>query len=231
MGNIIRKIVAFFRFRGEEQAVEATAAEIREDMVFLHPTEDPDHTICIRINNVGIVIDPEESISDEDIFIIENSSSSGSKKNSQKRLLPQIPNLPINDIKVKKNTTNPRNKNWSDKKHPNESNGTGSQRVNQYLKNVNVSASKRIAFEFYESEYNEFKRAYKEFSENTGIKNGNRTEFILACAKAAKKTSMETLYKKYHDEHQCMLKEEREARKKAEELSQESDKEQKGQIA
>lgn len=226
--NIIKKIIAFFRFRGEEQAVEVTSAEIKEDIVFLHPIEDPDHTICIRTNNVGIMIDPEESIADEDIFIVENADSSGTKKNSKSPVLPQIPVLPNNAPQLKKTSNKAKNKNWSDKKHPNESNGTGSQIVNQYLRANNTPAIRRISFDFYENEYIEFKNAYKEFSESISVRNGNRTEFILACTKAAKKTSMESLFKKYHDEHQRMLKEEREARKKAaEELSDSNDKEQK----
>ena len=122
--NFIKKIIAFFRFRGEEQAVEVDSAEIREDMVFLHPTEDPNHTICIRTNNVGIMIDPEESIADEDIFVVENEASSGTKKNSRSPVLPQIPIFPNNDPRLKKKSDKTKNKNWSDKKHPKEGNGT-----------------------------------------------------------------------------------------------------------
>ena len=225
--NIIKKIIAFFKFRGEEQAVEVNSAEIREDMVFLHPTEDPDHTICIRTSNVGILIDPEESIADEDVFIIENGAISGAKKNSKSPVLPQLPILPNNDSKLKKRTDKTKSKNWSDKKHPSESNGSAPQRVNQYLKEANAPIIRRVSFDFYENEYIEFKRAYEAFTQNASVKKGNRTEFILACAKAAKKTSMESYFKKYHEEHQRMRKEERKARKKAaEELSNSSNTEQ-----
>lgn len=226
--NILKRIIAFFKFRGEEQAVKVDSAEIREDIVFLHPSEDPEHTICIKTNNVGIMINPDDSVSDEDIFIVENDISTNKKKSPRSPVLPQIPVLPANDPKLKQKTKNARKEYWSNKKHPSDGNGTGSQRINQYLKSTNTSVIKKVSFEFYENEYNEFKQAYEEFSKSVSIKKGNRTEFILACAKAAKKTSMESLYKKYHDEHQRMLREEREARKKAEEeLSNSSDKERK----
>lgn len=226
--NILKRIIAFFKFRGEEQVVEVDSAEIREDIVFLHPTEDPEHTICIKTNNVGIMINHEDSVSDEDIFVVENDLSADKKKTSRSSVLPQIPILPANDPKLHQKKKNARNEHWSDKNHPSDGNGTGSQRVNQYLKSTNTAIIKKVSFEFYENEYNEFKKAYEEFSKSVSVKNGNRTEFILACTKAAKKTSMESLYKKYHNEHQRMLKEEREARKKAEEeLSNSSDKEQK----
>ena len=94
MGNIIKKIIAFFRFGGEERIVEVNSAEIKENMVYLHPVEDEAHTICIRTESVGITINPEGEISKEDLFLIENTNSLGGKKRAQIQELSQIPMLP-----------------------------------------------------------------------------------------------------------------------------------------
>ena len=91
------------------------------------------------------------------------------------------------------------------------------QNVNEYLKEIGVPAIKRVSFNFYEDDYMDFVNAYKEFSKNIELRGGTRTEFILACTKAAKKTSMESLYKKYHSKHKDIRQKEREARRKAEE--------------
>ncbi|MBQ3526986.1 MAG: hypothetical protein IJA52_00310 [Clostridia bacterium] len=220
MGNIIKKIIAFFRFGGEERIVEVNSAEIKENMVYLHPVEDEAHTICIRTESVGITINPEGEISKEDLFLIENTNSLGGKKRAQIQELSQIPMLPnSNDgmMPQKSEEQQKQNRMPTAKRSSQGSTNTSHQNVNEYLKEIGVPAIKRVSFDFYEDDYMDFVNAYKEFSKNIELRGGNRTEFILACTKAAKKTSMESLYKKYHSKHKDIRQKEREARRKAEE--------------
>ena len=221
MGNIIKKIIAFFRFGGEERVVEVNSAEIKENMVYLHPVEDAAHTICIRSESIGITINPEGEVSEGDIFLIENTKFSADKKRVQMQELSQIPMVPnsndgmppqVSEDQQKQSHVNNRSKlTRSDTANNSRHN------VNDYLKEIGIPAVKRVSFDFYEDDYTDFVNAYKEFSKNIELRGGNRTEFILACTKAAKKTSMESLYKKYHSKHKEIRQKEREARRKAEE--------------
>ena len=69
--KIISKIKAFFNFKGQRNEMELSAAEVRKDKIFLHPTDDPKHTFCMKFKEVGIIIDPDEEISEEDILVID----------------------------------------------------------------------------------------------------------------------------------------------------------------
>ncbi len=220
MSNIIKKIIAFFKFGGEERAIEVNSAEIKENMVFLHPIEDEDHTICIRTESVGITINPEGEINDGDLFLIENTNSLGGEKRAQIQELSQIPMLPnsYDGMMPQKFEGQQKQNCMSETKRSTKSTtNTSKQNVTAYLKEIGVPAVKRVSFDFYEDDYMDFVSAYKEFSKNIELRGGNRAEFILACTKAAKKTSMESLYKKYHSKHKDIRQKEREARRKAEE--------------
>ncbi len=57
--NILKRIIAFFTYNGEETEMEVTSAEIKENGVFLHPTDDPAHTLFVNSNSVDIFINNE----------------------------------------------------------------------------------------------------------------------------------------------------------------------------
>ena len=223
MNNIIKKIIAFFKFGGEERTVEVSSAEIKENIVYLHPVEDDSQTICIKAETVGITINPEGVVEEGDIFLVENTYSQGVKNDSQTQELSQMPILPnqnegqLQGKSTKKADIQGQSSTTSKKSSKNTKKSLSSQSVTAYLKEIGVPTVKRVSFDFFEDDYIDFIDAYKEFSKNIELKGGNRTEFILACTKAAKKTSMESLYKKYHSKHKEIREKEREARKKAEE--------------
>ncbi len=88
--KIISKIKALFNFKGQQNEMELSATEVRKDKIFLHPTNDPKHTFCMKFKEVGIIIDPDEEIKEEDILVIdtekvkvENQPSEKNKKDCE----------------------------------------------------------------------------------------------------------------------------------------------------
>ena len=69
--KIFSRIKAFFQFRGECAEVEVSAAEVKKGKVYLHPVDDPDHTYCIKSDDVSILISPNTDITEDDVEIIE----------------------------------------------------------------------------------------------------------------------------------------------------------------
>lgn len=43
---------------------------MRKNKIFLHPANDPKHTFCMNFKEVGIIIDPEEEVNEEDVLVI-----------------------------------------------------------------------------------------------------------------------------------------------------------------
>lgn len=82
--NIIKKIRAFFTFKGEKQEMELSAAEVKENVVFLHPADDPKHTFFVKSNSVDIFINPDGEISENDIFTVDKETikKSGTNDNN-----------------------------------------------------------------------------------------------------------------------------------------------------
>lgn len=84
--KIINKIRAFFTFKGEKQEMELSAAEVKENGVFLHPVDDPKHTFFVKSNSVDIFINPDREISENDIFTVDKETvkKSGTNDNNMK---------------------------------------------------------------------------------------------------------------------------------------------------
>lgn len=69
--KVLQKIRAFFRYRNQAAELEVSSAEIKQDRVFLHPVNDPEHVYCIKSQNVGIYINQEKDLREEDIEILD----------------------------------------------------------------------------------------------------------------------------------------------------------------
>lgn len=87
MKQVIRKIRAFFKIKGEEKTMQLDAAEIKNGVVFLHAENDKDHTFCIKSDNVDICINPLGEVSEEDIWVIDNETKrkTGGKGNRKRK--------------------------------------------------------------------------------------------------------------------------------------------------
>lgn len=69
--KIIKKIFAYFTIKGEKQQMELAAAEIRQKGAFLHPAADPEHTFFVNFDSVGIIINPEGELKEDDIHTVD----------------------------------------------------------------------------------------------------------------------------------------------------------------
>ena len=145
------------------------------------------------------MISPDEELSDEDVFIVE---SKNSKVRTEEKTSPQLPIETSINNKAGENAT-----------HPQIRTQNGSVHSGQALKYTPVPV-KRISLTFYADEYEELNAMYKEFNSSKNLRGYNKAEFFLACVKAAKKTSMESIYKQYNAKHKKIRAEEREAKKR-----------------
>lgn len=69
--KILKKIIAYFNFKGEKQQMELSGAEVRSKGVFLHPVDDPKHVFFVKSNSVDIIINNDEELSEEDVSVID----------------------------------------------------------------------------------------------------------------------------------------------------------------
>lgn len=88
--NVLKRIIAFFTYNGEETEMEVTSAEVKENGVFLHPTDDPTHTLFINSNSVDIFIN-NENITDKDIVLIDNKDVKVKSQSDSQDILPPTP--------------------------------------------------------------------------------------------------------------------------------------------
>ena len=72
--KLLSKIKAFFRFRGQDAELDVSAVETKNGRVYLHPEEDKSKVYCIRSSAVEIYISPRESISEDDVEILDTVS-------------------------------------------------------------------------------------------------------------------------------------------------------------
>ena len=70
--NLIKKITAFFTFKGKQEEIELDAAEIKREGVILHPIDDPEHSFLIKTNEVGILLNNGKELSEDDSLILDN---------------------------------------------------------------------------------------------------------------------------------------------------------------
>ena len=99
--NLLSKIHAFFNFKGEKVEMELSKAEIKQGRVYLHPADKPSETFVVKTKSVDFMINPEEEISDEDIFVI----------NSNKEKKPQKSTIKIPEEENSKNSPQENNHN------------------------------------------------------------------------------------------------------------------------
>lgn len=69
--KLFTKIKAFFNFRGKQKEIEATEVEVRQDTIYIHPTEDESKVLAIKSGMVDIFVDPEKELSDDDVQIFD----------------------------------------------------------------------------------------------------------------------------------------------------------------
>ena len=79
--KFLKKIKAIFNFNGKKEELEVVSAEVNQKGVFLHPTEDSDHTFWIKSKSVDIIINPDNEITEADIEIIDNERVINIKEN------------------------------------------------------------------------------------------------------------------------------------------------------
>ena len=189
VSNIITKIKAIFNFKGESIELDLSSAKIRQDKVFLRPTEDPEHIYSIKANEIVMFIDPESEVQEENIDVIDvlpnASSTNDNSENTQTE--EAIDTIPETEPETEEQT------NYSFR-------GGSAKRSS--------SNKKRFSVTLYEDEYEMIMKIIEE----RGYK---KAEYFLACMFAAKKKSMEYEYKKYYIKHAERRKIEREEAQKA----------------
>lgn len=162
--KILSKIRALFNFKGEVQEMSVSAAEIKKDKIFLHPTDDPEHVFCIKAKSVDILIDPQEELGEDDITVIDTQKG----KDEDEEL----------------------------KAPPRHSGGsrTGGKDVYPNVPSYYIPQKRKMTLLFYPDEYD----MIMEHIQSYGYK---KTEYFLACAKAARPTSLASAYKYYSNLH------------------------------
>lgn len=70
--RFFEKLRAIFNYKGRRAEMELKSAEIREDKIFLHPANDPNHTFCVSGKAIDILIDPSVALTEADFRGIEN---------------------------------------------------------------------------------------------------------------------------------------------------------------
>lgn len=199
MKQILHKIRALFKINGKEKEMNLSSAEIKPGMIFLHPEDDPAHTFCVKSDVIDILINPFGEITDDDIVVLDNIE----KKNHKTE---PVPTVSADTPKVKKNEASkkesivirpekeakksgdkpPLKKTASEKKEP-ELHSNGVADWPGYRK-------RKISFSIYEDEY----ELLLEHLQSNGYK---RAEFFFACIHAAKKNSMDAVYKQIEADH------------------------------
>lgn len=108
--KLLSKIKAFFRYRGQDAELDVSAAEIKNGRVYLHPEEDKSKVYCIRSSAVEIYISPRESISEDDVEILDTKkkedeapSAPSPEKQRQERSRNLRP-MPLNHFTTKMKT-------------------------------------------------------------------------------------------------------------------------------
>ena len=106
--KLFNKIKAFFKYKGENAEVDASAVEIRNGYVYLHSVEDPKQIRRIRSHAVEIFINPNENISEDDLDFFETKEKNPAQEQhppDEGRLHTSSPNT-VPEIDRKAHTRN-----------------------------------------------------------------------------------------------------------------------------
>lgn len=87
--KLLHKIRAFFSFKSKIQELYLSSVEIKKDKVFLHPADDPSHTVCVNSKAVEIFINPEDEVLEENIEIIDTPKNKLDDHQKSPRILCQ----------------------------------------------------------------------------------------------------------------------------------------------
>lgn len=174
--NLLTKIRAFFNFKGEKVEMELSKAEIKQGRVYLHPADKPSETFVVKTRSVDLIINPEEEISDEDIFVINNDKEKRTQKPTAKIPEDETSNSPSeNNHDHQIQTIFPKKRKFVVSLYPDEYevlveniNANGYKRAEYLLACVN--SAKKASFDAMYKKYTvEHKERYK--LEKTGNKN------------------------------------------------------------
>ena len=187
--EILKKIRAFFHLQGRQVEMTLEAAEIRGNKVFLHPADDPEHTVCVKACAVDLYINPLAETPDEDVSMIDH------KKRRTDRQ-----DVPLTDGMKSKAQKGP------SKAEPTEKSSQNTYEPVDVDYKQFMPKMRTVSMRLYQEEY-------EMLMENIQVNGYKKTEYLLACVAAAKKKSMQTEYQKYYTEHQQRRKEAREAAK------------------
>lgn len=186
--KLLSKIKAFFQYRGQQAELDASAAEIKNGRVYLHPKDNPSKVYCIRSNTVDILISPRENICEEDLEILEIKKPESAASSGETQIDP---------------TPAPSTA------EAEQSSTQSKASIRPRPLNAFYQPMKRITFTMYPEEYDMFMSSMQK----DGFK--KKTEFFLACVSSAKKNSMQANYQKYAAEHKARRIADRQAARQA----------------
>lgn len=207
--NILKKIKAVFTYRGKLQNMAVESAEIRGNEVFLHPADDPEHTVKIESSAVDILINPGAEVKDGEIFLLSNQKlrrlARLKKKGEGKSPAPE--SLPL-----------PQQPQAADQTAPDQK--ATKQSLNE--KNLPPRPQKRVSYTFFMPKQKTitlklFDDEYEMLMDACQEKGYKKTEYLLACMAAAKKKSLETAYKQYYTTRMEIRQAAKDAAKRAQE--------------
>lgn len=182
--KIIQKIRALFNFNGKREQMELIAAEVVSDGVFLHPTDDSEHTFFVKTSGIDIIINPDSEIMENDIKILDNKK----KIEQQESFSETEPNIPPKEETPSKSEVQSAI-NAEDDELFEEPGEKWPKPLSKYM-----PKKKRLTMMLYTDEYEKI----MEVLNNNGYK---KVEYLLACMTSAKKQSMEATYKRLTEDH------------------------------
>lgn len=185
--NVIKKIVAFFTFKGKKEQMELEAAEINYEGVILHSTEDPEHSFFVKTTDVEILLNNGKEFTDDDIIVIDNVKSSYPSPRISSEMSPTFDE---NFTPIEKDFVP-----IAKEQMPMEEAKEIGRNIQPRALSSFMPSKKRFTVMLYPDEYD---MLMKTINDN-GYK---RVEYFLACMTSAKKQSLASTYKNYTSERQ-----------------------------
>ena len=198
--NVIKKIVAFFTFKGKQEQLELEAAEINREGVILHSAEDPKRSLFVNTTEVEILLNNGKELTEDDILDINDFETSHRAPQSPGDIRPIFIDSPTptsRDLTSFANEDTP----------PEESQELGSNIQPRALSHF-MPSKKRFTVMLYTDEYDMLMKTIND--------NGyEKVEYFLACMTSAKKKSLISAYNNFKTErrerHKTALSEARRA--------------------
>lgn len=205
--KLMAKIRALFTMKGSQHELELASAEVRQNGVILHPAEDPSRKYFVKADEVDIIIKPGAEISEEDFIIWDRTVNADPGEPTQVNHTAEDPSPNPESIFVFVTDEGAPNGGKDDSKR-----FVDSSPFNEFATGSGWQKPKKKSFTLmlYPDEHEKLMQLIKD----NGYK---KAEYILACVESAKKTSMESNYKRFTEDHARRRKEETLENRKARE--------------